>query len=446
MSRTNPQQSERAVRALQGLLHDLPDVPLPVRRRGRPPVGPLLVAAAVTLVLLLLPLHVAERDRSPAATGTHAVLPDPFPAYAHVPATVERLPAGPASMVFTHGSGVEFLDHPQAIALGADGTSYRRLDTADDASVPSDQGDPGPILLSPDGRTVAVGGRGGEGDLFTVSLEDGSVRTWPLPEGRSSVPLGWSADSQSVFVGLVEGVYDRYAGLSSASLLAVDDVRRVDLSAAEGTGPTPLPDVSSVTGVAPLPDGEGVLVAGTAGTELRSPDGMRVVAKDLDLGPDLGPAAVSPDGRSVVTGSRGELRVNTLADGTVTSTYYLDLRATEGSNEVALTAEPLGWLGEDRILVSAYQETGSTNRLHLWSVDAGTGSTTELLVAEPGWTGASIVEVSIAADLLDGAEVSDPGPIDRGRAGLALRAALLLALVVLTVRAAMQLRSVRRDR
>ncbi|WP_022923864.1 hypothetical protein [Serinicoccus marinus] len=440
MTVTDPRK-DRALRALRGLLADLREVPpaSPAGRERRRPVGALLLAAVVAALLLVLPLLLSGPTPSPSGGAAPSTLPDPFPAYAHLPATVERSPAGPALMGFTHGYGVEFMDYPQAIAVGADGGTYRRLDTADDASVRSDQGDPGPMLLSPDGRSVAVGGRGNDGYLATVSLEDGSVRTWPLPDGRSTTPLAWSGDGRSVFVGLVEDDTHRYSYLDGAPPRVVYDVRRADLDAPEGTEPVRLPEVAATTGIAPLPQDGGLLVSTGDGAELRSADGMQVVATGLDLGLDLGPTAVSPDGRRVVTGGAGSVQVSTLDGGAVTSTDPLDLSVTTDRPAGAgRMAEPLGWLAADRILVSTYDTETAALRLHLWSVDVDSGAAQELLVAEPGWTGAAVGEISVAADLLDGAEVGDPGMVDRGRVLMLLRGALLVALVALVLRAVRQ--------
>src|SRR5699024_4903071 len=147
--------------------------------------GPWLVAAAALVGVVLLQLSMTLPPGGPAGEEVRAVLPEPFPAYSHVASTVERDPAGPALLAFTYGVGVEFMDFPQAVVLGADGTTYRRLNTAEAASSGADQGDPAPFLLSPDGTTIAVGTTGRSGRLSVVDLRSGARERYRVREGSS---------------------------------------------------------------------------------------------------------------------------------------------------------------------------------------------------------------------------------------------------------------------
>lgn len=83
--------------------------------------------------------------------------------------------------------------------VGADGDAYRRLDVAEDRAGPESQGDPAPMLLSPDGSLVAFGDwDADEPDLALLDLDTGKVEVHPVPGGHSVLPLAWSPDSHLV--------------------------------------------------------------------------------------------------------------------------------------------------------------------------------------------------------------------------------------------------------
>ncbi|WP_107774289.1 hypothetical protein [Nocardioides sediminis] len=71
--------------------------------------------------------------------------------YSHLTGNVSDSPPGPAVALYQHGFGVELLDFPQAVVLSASGDTYRRVDAAEGRAGPETQGDPAPMLLSPDG-------------------------------------------------------------------------------------------------------------------------------------------------------------------------------------------------------------------------------------------------------------------------------------------------------
>ncbi|WP_151523466.1 hypothetical protein [Serinicoccus kebangsaanensis] len=432
MQTTDPRE-DRAVRALRDLLTDLPTVPLAPEPRleqtRRRSTGALLVAAVVTLLLILLQTVGQVADPSPAGGEEPGVLPDPFPAYSHLASTVEDDPAGAAMMVFTHGSGTELLDSPKAVALGADGATYRSLRTADRAGARVDQGDPGPTLVSPDGLTVAVGSRGGTGTLTTVDLRSGLRSEVALGEGRSTVPLAWSTDSRLLYVGTVTGQIDRYASLSGTPPRPDYDVSLVDLDAPPEAATRDLPALAGADAVAALPDAAGLLVARDGHTELHNADATRLLREDTGVPPGLQATSVSPDGRRAVVespGRSGRFAVVDLDDGVAGTDRSHDL------SDLGSAPEVLGWLGDDRLLVAAYDDATSASRLHLFALPV-TGEAEELLVAQPGWTGAGIFDISVAADRLVGAEVADVGRSDRGSDLVLLRIGMVLALAVCLV-------------
>jgi hypothetical protein len=117
---------------------------------------------ATALLVLVLGLtsslwHQAQWPNSvPAGSGPASFAPA-SPAYSHRTADVRTAPLGRAVALYQHGTGVEWRDYPQALVLAADRTATRRLSLALGRAGPGAQGDPAPMLLSSDGRYVAVG-------------------------------------------------------------------------------------------------------------------------------------------------------------------------------------------------------------------------------------------------------------------------------------------------
>jgi hypothetical protein len=430
-------RTERTLAALRAVLEPLPELVVERRTTGRrlrrtPPGalphrwGPWLVAAAALVAVVLLQLFTTLPEGQPAGEEVRAVLPDPFPAYSHVASTVERDPVGPALLAFTYGTGVEMMDFPQAVVLGADGTTYRRLRTAESASTPSDQGDPAPFLLSPDGTSVAVGTTGTGGRVTVVDLMTGGRAHLRVRAGSSVFPVAWSADGDSVFLSTPGGLYDRYAGRQPE---ADWGLHRADLDAPAGEAVTDLPtDPAHRATAAPLPDGTGLLVASGDGTQLRTPDGEQVLVADVGLPGELTPTSVSPGGGRVATWTvSGSLWVAELEDG----------RAAGGAPVPVPGERPMivGWLDADHLLVSTHDNETSSLRLHLTSVEVDSGEAVELLVADRGWTGAAVLNLSAAAQLLDGAVLGPVESTDHGRT----RAVLDIVGRVLAVLLAYQL-------
>ena len=86
------------------------------------------------------------------------------------------------------------------------GRARRRAATATAASTSrrsgpaaETQGDPAPMLLSPDGTRVAVGDHDVERpDVVVVDLTTGDTTRYALPAGRSVVPVAWSSDGETL--------------------------------------------------------------------------------------------------------------------------------------------------------------------------------------------------------------------------------------------------------
>ena len=109
-------------------------------------------------------------------------MPRELAGYSYLTGSVSSSPPGPAVALFQHGYGVEFMDFPQAVVLGAGGDTYRRVDVAEGRAGAETQGDPAPMLLSPDGRYVAVGDHDTDDpDVAVVDLTTGETTTHALP-------------------------------------------------------------------------------------------------------------------------------------------------------------------------------------------------------------------------------------------------------------------------
>ncbi|MDO5736126.1 MAG: hypothetical protein Q4P15_06585 [Propionibacteriaceae bacterium] len=122
-------------------------------------------------------------------------------------------PPGRAVALFQHGFGVEFMDFPRAVVIGADANVYRRMGAAEARGGPETQGDPGPMLLSPDGTRVAVGSYDSSvPDLALIDLHTGDVELLPVSGGRSVIPLALSPDSNQVAYLSVADPVNPYSG------------------------------------------------------------------------------------------------------------------------------------------------------------------------------------------------------------------------------------------
>jgi DNA-binding beta-propeller fold protein YncE len=263
-----------------------------MRTVGGLPVVVGLGAAAVAVVLS------GSDDGSRAEPGAAAV-PRRLAAYSHLTGIVSASPPGAAVALFQHGYGVELLDFPQAVVLGAGGDVYRRVDAAEDRAGAETQGDPAPMLLSPDGTKVAVGDHDTDRpDVVVVDLLTGDTTTHRLPTGRSVLPVAWSRDGRTLAHLLSSTPTDPYTGERIAGQVGLLDLGddTADL----------LPD-TDVTAVAFSPDGAELAVE-QADTDSVADARLMVVdlasGAERDLASDgvlAGPAAWSPDGRLIAT-------------------------------------------------------------------------------------------------------------------------------------------------
>ncbi|MCW3814168.1 DPP IV N-terminal domain-containing protein [Micromonospora sp. DR5-3] len=158
--------------------------------------------AAVLVLVALVPLTVrgGGGGLAPAGSGGPA-LPDRIglPVFGALHAT-DRPRLGPASVIFSgQARGLTgLIDENGTIGVvGAEADRYRTYRVGHEAPVGEQ------VLLSPDGRRIAVpGGTSEHPQVDLVDLVDGRVRPLPSPVARSVLmePAGWAPDGKSLVV------------------------------------------------------------------------------------------------------------------------------------------------------------------------------------------------------------------------------------------------------
>ncbi len=363
--------------------------------------------AAFALVLLPLADGVEEREATDAAS-----LPDRLASYSHRTATVSQAPPGRVVALYQHGLGVEFLDYPQAVALAADDDVYRRLDAAEERSGPQDQGDPGPMLLSPDGISAALGENDTEdAELGVVDLRTGTVVSHSLPETRSVRPVAWSPDGSQVAYLANDEPTNPYSGQTADS----GDLLILDLA----TGATSeVPGVDRALAAAFSPDGRRLAVDSPQIVGLRIVDLQQgTVSTRSGAGVLAGPAAWSPDGRLIAVSVRSGLSFVAVDEPIGATPAELALEDPERQGF-------LGWSGDREVAVFARPDA-DTIRVLARPLD---GSEPRELTGIGDQGSFAVYRFQLASGLLPDLVVRTAGEPDRGPLPPAFR--ILLAIVV----------------
>lgn len=358
----------------------------------------LVVLALVYLPGLREPAHVAD-----------PVFPATIARYSWYTGMLSSDRFETASLLYQNGVGVEFMDTPQSVLLSTDGSTYRRLNEAESASIPEDQGDPAVSLLSPDGTFVVVGSAGRTGEVQVVTLRDGRRRSVPLGDGRTGLPISIGSDGGTVLLATSEEVVDRYADTDDLGLA------RLDLRTGEVID---YPETRGVRAAALSPDGSRMVVTSGRGAELADAATGRVTAtldgsRRLSLDGD----AWSPDGRLVALVEESAVVIVDVS-GAQPAQRRLPLPEMEQPSAI-------GWRNESTVLVHGFTDT-SANTSELYWVDTTTGEQESFASYTPNFTGASLLRADAARHLVPRWQVLER-PVDRGP--LPLRVGILLAVL-----------------
>lgn len=359
----------------------------------RRPIVSALIAAAVGFIVGIAPTAIASWTAPPPSSAT--VFPSQLGTYSWF--TLHGDPGAPVTMTYQNGVGVELMDAPQAVALGVDGSTYRRVAAAEHRSIPADQGDPADMVLSADGTFAVIAGANGHGTVVVHSFVDGASRDISIGAGRSAVPLSIASDGDRVLVLLGDDEMSRYADMAMNlhGTLALLDLASGDLADYALDG---------VTAAAISPDGSHIAAQTEGGAVVMDAagDGIRSLSS-LSGGEALADDAWSPGGTHLatlayeeewVTDERGRsLEMHAMLQITDVATDTTAVIPLEGIDHAAVR----GWRDDDTVVVQAYRSDNSSE--FMW-VDAGTGATETFATYDSGFTGASVSSADLARDLV----------------------------------------------
>ncbi|MBO0985469.1 WD40 repeat domain-containing protein, partial [Rathayibacter sp. SD072] len=347
-------------------------------RAERPSSLPAVVAA-LAVAVLLWPLTAEP------ATGGPVAFPRQVASYSWWTPMLEESEVGTATMLYQNGFGVEFLDLPQSVVLGADASTYRRLGAAEQRSTGADQGDPASSVLSADGSFVVISGPGRDGGVEIVDLDTDERRGLPIGDGRSAVALSIDSAGESVLLLTSDDEMSRYR---DAQFLLNGDLAVLDLSTGEVRD---LPLDGPVHSAALSPDGTVIAAETSDALVILDAGSGTVLTSRAPVGGGLDGDAFSPDGRRLAVPEAEGLRV--LEWTGTAEDRLLPLPADSWSSAV-------GWRDDGTVLLHVSDSDGGNGSTFAWA-DVASG---ELDVfsrySADAFTGAALGSADVARDLI----------------------------------------------
>ncbi|WP_380171265.1 hypothetical protein ACFEMC_20130 [Kineococcus sp. DHX-1] len=427
---------------------------------------PLLVALCVLVLGTLAVLAVAALpgQRRPPS---RSVVPAQFPGYSALTAPVATNPVGAALAVYRQDAAGGVTGTTQTLVLGADGASARRLIQATDRG--SSQA-PAAAVVSPDGRTVALGdgpagtdparatapdpasptlppGRvvvtpsppavnggavvtrpvGASSTLALVDLSSGDTRVHVVPRVPVVVPVSWSADgARLAYLGTdLPAASEAGApstGHASGQLFVLDT--RSDRAVA-------VPGAERVVAAAFSPDG--------ARLAYQEPGAAVVHVVDPFAGDSTEPGTelVVPQGAVLADGPAWSPDGTLLAveAGSGTPSARIEFVAAQPGRGVP-TAVPgrdvLGWTGPGELVHQpAPSGGGDGGDLTVVRTDLRTGATSPYLRVPTARGHHPAGDLTLAGALLTRAVATTSTSVDRGPWPLPVRLGLVLAAAAL---------------
>ena len=383
----------------------------PARPRAAHRFAPLLAAAVVVTLIAgvtVLPrlLWAPSPSVTPSVSGP-PVLPGTLPDRSLFTASVSRAPAGPALALYAYTEPVKFTDFPQAVMLSRDGRSTRRVDLAEDRGDNPPWPFPGfdlaPILLSPDGTSVAVGDQraSAKASLAIVELSTGDTRTIAVSPNRRVEPLAWSPDLRRIaYVDTAADGID-YGPRRRPGKIVLLDLR---------TGAkTTVPGVRAPSAAAWSPDSTQLAVQDGEHLKIIDPDGRTV--RDLTPGKFVGlsgSAAWSPDGAWLAV----LLQPDKAGDEADYELRFLDPtgagRQPPKPTPLVGITDIVGWRSPDALLLFDRDELTLDERTL-------TGGHRTLAAFDPSQRNAAQPHsFQLASNLLPELRVEETGDLDRG--------------------------------
>ncbi|MWV48060.1 hypothetical protein GRS96_02070 [Rathayibacter sp. VKM Ac-2803] len=305
-----------------------------------------------------------------------------------------------AAMTYQNGVGVEFLDVPQAVVLGADGATYRRLGAAEERSVAADQGDPADSVLSADGTFVVISAPGRQAGVELLDLSTLSSRIVPITGAASAVALSIDSAGETVLLLTSDDDMSRYTdaefrlyGTLATLDLASGELRTLPLETRPGFRPT------AVQSGAVSPDGRRIAAqTGDALLILDAVDGS-ATHELAPLAGILDGDAWSPDGTRLAAVGTAALRVIDVV-GEGVEERVLPLPADRWSSM-------LGWRDDRTALLHLSSADDSNDSGFAWlDVETGELDAFSSYPADP-LTGAALGSADVARDLVAEWEVVD---------------------------------------